>query len=173
MLIDLGWPGTFGTLLAELKRMDIPLEELRYGLVTHFHIDHAGLGQDLKDHGVPLLVLESQVEAIPLMKTWIKPQDNYNEINPYDNIQITFRESRKVLSRIGISGEIVPTPGHSPDSISVLLDNGIVFTGDLPPEMFTFIEDNPEVVSSWQLLRKLGATKVYPAHGPVRSLDGN
>ena len=32
--------------------------------------------------------------------------------------------------------------------------------------------EDPEVVhASWRLLRERGATRVYPAHGPVRSMD--
>ena len=27
---------------ANLKRMDIPLIEIKYGLASHYHIDHAG-----------------------------------------------------------------------------------------------------------------------------------
>jgi ribonuclease/clavin/mitogillin len=43
LLVDLGWPGTMGEMLANLRRMDVPLNEIRYGLATHCHIDHAGL----------------------------------------------------------------------------------------------------------------------------------
>jgi endoribonuclease LACTB2 len=42
VLVDLGWVGMMGRLRANLKRMDIPLEEIKYGLATHYHIDHAG-----------------------------------------------------------------------------------------------------------------------------------
>ena len=58
MLVDLGWPGTMGQMRANPRRMDVPLQEIRYGLVTHYHIDHAGLAQELKLAGVPPLVLE-------------------------------------------------------------------------------------------------------------------
>jgi glyoxylase-like metal-dependent hydrolase (beta-lactamase superfamily II) len=63
LLVDLGWPGRVGELLANLKRMDIALAGIRYGLATHYHIDHAGAAQDLKRLGVPLLVTEEQVHA--------------------------------------------------------------------------------------------------------------
>jgi endoribonuclease LACTB2 len=131
LLVDLGWPGTMGQLRASLKRMDVPISELRYGLATHYHIDHAGLAQELKQAGVPLLVLEVQVAAIAAMKQWTKPQDRYVAITLHDNVTIGFAESRTILAEIGMAGEIVPTPGHSPDSVSLLLDTGAVFTGDL------------------------------------------
>jgi len=168
-LVDIGWPGTLGTMKATLKRMNVPLREIRYALATHYHIDHAGLAEALKREGVPLLVLESQVDAIPLMKTWTKPSDKYVEITMHGNVTISFQESRQLLNEIGISGEILHTPGHSDDSVSLLLDDGSVFTGDLPPEAYSF--DNPVALRSWRLLRKRGATRVYPAHGPIRPLD--
>jgi len=170
MMVDLGWPGTMGTMRANLKRADVPIEEIRYGLATHYHIDHAGLAQDLKHEGVRLLVLEPQVPAIPEMKRWTKPQDHYTEISMEDNLTISFDESRAVLAGIGIPGEILHTPGHSDDSVSLLLDDGSVFTGDLTHPALVGESDAQAVTASWGLLRDRGATRIYPGHGPVRSL---
>lgn len=170
LLVDLGWPGTMGTMRANLDRMGVPLKEIRYGLATHYHIDHAGLAQNLKQAGVPLLVLETQTDAIPLMKMWTKPQDHYVDITLHDNVVISFAESRAVLHRIGIAGEILPTPGHSNDSVSLLLDDGSVFTGDLTHPSLADEENASSVAASWQLLRNRGATRVYPGHGPVRPM---
>lgn len=168
LLVDIGWPGTLGTMKANLKKMDIPLSEIRYALATHYHIDHAGLGEELKREGVPLLVLDVQETAVPLMKQWTKPHDNYVEITPNGNIVITFAQSRQLLANIGLAGEILPTPGHSDHCVSLLLDNGSVFTGDLPSERYAF--DNPTALATWKTLREQGATQVYPAHGPVYQL---
>lgn len=166
LLVDLGWPGTMGRMRAGLARMDVPLEEIRYALATHYHIDYAGLAQELKQAGVPLLVLDVQVAAIPLMKAHIKPQDPFVEITTHDNVTLTCAESRALLARIGIPGEIVPTPGHSDDSVSLLLDNGAAFTGDLTPPGRVGAEDPAVVAASWRRLRERGATRVYPGHGP-------
>jgi ribonuclease/clavin/mitogillin len=171
LLVDLGWPGTMGQMSANLRRMGVPINEIRYGLATHYHIDHAGLAQELKQAGVPLLVLDAQVSAIPIMKTWTKPRDKYMEITLHDNIIISFAESRSVLEQIGIPGEIVHTPGHSDDSVSLLLDDGSVFTGDLTHPALVGEKDAAVVSASWRQLRERGATRVYPAHGPVRPLE--
>lgn len=171
LIVDLGWPGTMGQMRANLDRMGVPLKEIRYGLATHFHIDHAGLAQEFKLAGVPLLVLEAQVPAIPLMKTWVKPADRYVDITTHDNVTIPFAESRAVLARIGIAGKILHTPGHSDDSVSLLLDDGSVFTGDLTPPALAGNEANL-VATSWRLLREAGATLVYPGHGPSGPMKG-
>ena len=169
LLVDIGWPGTLGTMKTNLKKMGIPLCEIRYALATHYHIDHAGLAEELKKEGVPLLVLDVQVDAIPIMKTWTKPGDNYVDITENGNVTISFEQSRQFLSQIGIAGEILHTPGHSDHCVSLLLDDGSVFTGDLPPEAYAF--DNPVALATWRLLRAHGATRVYPAHGPIRAMD--
>ena len=169
LLVDIGWPGTLGTMKANLARTGIPLREFHCALATHYHMDHAGLAEELKREGVPLLVLDVQVAAIPIMRTWMKPADNYVEITPHGNVVISCAESRPLLARIGIAGEILHTPGHSDDSVSLLLDGGQVFTGDLPRPAYAF--DNPVALESWRFLRENGAAQVYPAHGLIWPLD--
>lgn len=168
-LVDVGWPGSLGEMRANLERMDVPIKEIRYALATHYHIDHAGLGQEMKQAGVPLLVIDLQVAAIPLMKESAKPQDRYVEITTHDNVTISCEESRSVLEGVGIPGEIVHTPGHSDDSVSLLLDDGSAFTGDLTHPLL--LSENDAVgAASWELLRERGARRVYPGHGPVRPI---
>lgn len=169
LLVDIGWPGTLGIMKANLKRMDIPLHEIRYAFATHYHIDHAGLAEELKREGVTHLVLDVQVHAIPLMKTWTKPEDRYVDITLEGSIVIPCAQSRELLCELGIPGEILHTPGHTEHCVSLLLDDGSAFTGDLPPEAYAF--DNPVALATWKMLRERGATRIYPAHGPVRGID--
>jgi glyoxylase-like metal-dependent hydrolase (beta-lactamase superfamily II) len=170
LLVDLGWPGTFDTLRANLERKGVPLSEIRYGLATHYHMDHAGLAQELKLAGVPLLVVAGQESAIPLLKQHMKPQDRFVDITLHDNVTITTEGSRAFLAKLGIGGQVVHTPGHSDDSVSLLLDSGAAFTGDLTHPAVVTPETAAEVARSWARLRELGATTIYPGHGPVRDL---
>jgi len=170
-LLDLGWPGSMGMFRAQLQRMDVPLKEIRYGLATHYHPDHAGLAQELKLAGVPLVVIDLQESAIPQLKQWMKPADKFVDISLHDNVVISCAESRALLARIGIAGEIVHTPGHSEHCVSLLLDDDSVFTGDLTfPEFFG--DDNRDTaLASWRLLREKGATRIYPGHGSMRLME--
>jgi glyoxylase-like metal-dependent hydrolase (beta-lactamase superfamily II) len=170
LIVDLGWPNTWETMTAGLTRMDVPLRELRFGLATHYHLDHAGLAQEFKRAGVPLLVVDLQQECIPRILDHVKPADHFTEITLHDNRVITIEESRGVLASIGIAGEIVHTPGHSADSVSLLLDGGEVFTGDLTHPMFVTEAESDVTTASWQRLRDRGATRVYPGHGPIRPM---
>lgn len=172
LLVDLGWPGTMGQMRANLGRAGIPLNEIRYGLATHYHPDHAGLAQELKQAGVPLLMMDVQVARAPALATLVKPSDDYVAVTMHDNVTIRCDESREFLARLGFAGEIIHTPGHSDDSVSLLLDDGSVFTGDLTPMFLAESEEQAAVLrNSWQRLRERGATRVYPGHGSVRPLE--
>jgi ribonuclease/clavin/mitogillin len=170
LLIDVGWPGTLPRLLAMLKRKDIPLQDIGYLLITHYHPDHAGLAQEVKASGVRLIVLEQQIAAIPILKSYMKPVNPYVDITLHDSLQLTTGESRTFLKRIGIAGEIVWTPGHSDDSVTLVLDEGAAFTGDLPPPGFVAENASAIVQQSWDALRALHARMIYPGHGPVRPM---
>jgi endoribonuclease LACTB2 len=172
LLVDLGWPGMAGKLFAEIERKDIPINEIRYGFATHYHIDHAGAAQDLKNRGMKLVVTPEQLEAVPVMKQWTKPDMNYTEIATADNVVVTLEDSRAFLASIGFAGELVHTPGHSDDSVSLLLDSGEAFTGDLTPSSLA-TEDQAEVIArSWRALADRGARMIYAGHGPIRAFTG-
>ncbi|HET9785358.1 MAG TPA: MBL fold metallo-hydrolase [Terriglobales bacterium] len=166
LIVDLGWPGGMGALTAQLQRRGVALGDIQYALATHYHIDHAGCAQELKQAGVKLLVMESQRAAIAMMKQWTKPEDHYLDISLADNLDLPLAESRELLASIGLAGEIVATPGHSDDSVSLLLDSGPVFTGDLTPKMMLADDDAGRVAAaSWRRLHEMGARMVYPGHG--------
>ncbi len=171
LLIDVGWPGTLPKLLNQLKRKDIALASIKHLLITHYHPDHAGLAQELKDQGVRLIVLDSQIAAIPRLRQYIKLSYPYREIALHDNIRLRADASRSFLQGIGIEGEIISTPGHSEDSVTLILDEGLAFTGDLPLPMFATEEASALVNASWERIRAHHAKTIYPAHGPVRPLE--
>ena len=170
LLVDLGWPGMFGALKAQLDRMDIPLAEITHGLATHYHLDHAGAAQELKLAGMRLVVLDVQQRAINGMLDFAKPADRYTAITLHDNTIISCANSRAFLATLSLAGEVVHTPGHSDDSVSLLLDDGAVFTGDLTWPTFITPEEAEVTIASWALLRAKGASTVYAGHGPVRPM---
>jgi ribonuclease/clavin/mitogillin len=166
LLVDSGWPGTLPKLAAALKRKGIALDEIKHLLVTHFHPDHAGLTQELKNRGAQLILLEGQTDNIaPLEELYKAKKLVYAPIQKEGNIQLCFSDSRRFLSTLGIEGEIIPTPGHSPDSITLILDDGFAFTGDLhSPEMVPE-EQLAATQTSWDRIRQHKIKRIFPGHG--------
>ncbi|MBX3061809.1 MAG: MBL fold metallo-hydrolase [Anaerolineae bacterium] len=170
LLIDVGWSGTLAKLQHQCKRLGIPLAQIKHLLVTHYHPDHAGLAQELKQLGVKLIVVDTQQTAIPLLRTHMKPEHKYVDIDLRDNQVITLDNSRAFLSSIGIAGAIISTPGHSDDSITLILDDGAAFTGDLTNPVL-ILDPSEESGVSWDKIRAAGGKRIHPGHGPIWTLD--
>ena len=170
LLVDVGWPGTLRQLQRNCKQAGIAWADLPYLLITHYHPDHAGLAQEVKRAGVRLIVVETQVGAIPGLRAYIKPAQGYVEIDLTDNIVLSIADSRTFLAGIGIRGEILSTPGHSDDSVTLVLDEGAAFTGDLGPDWGAEDDSATLTRQSWARIRACGATTIYPGHGPARPL---
>jgi glyoxylase-like metal-dependent hydrolase (beta-lactamase superfamily II) len=170
LLIDVGMPGSLGILLANLRRKGIALDEIGYLLATHYHPDHAGIAQQLKARGVRLVVLETQRSTLTKLGSYVKPSDGFVPIATHDNLQLALAESTAFLAGIGLAGSIIATPGHSDDSVTLVLAGGEAFTGDLPPPFVVDADTAQAVDDCWTRIRALGATMVYPGHGPPRTM---
>ncbi len=79
-----------------------------------------------------------------------------------------------LLREIGIDGKIVHTPGHTQDSISLILSDGSTIVGDAAMSFMEFcqtrhrpiyVQDLEQTYQSWEKLRKHGAQVIYPSHG--------
>jgi len=165
LLVDNGWPGTLPKFLSVLKRKDVSPNEIKYLLVTHFHPDHSGLTQELKNMGASLILMETQVNFIAAMEDLYKAKKlPYHPITPEKVTILKFSDSRKFFATLDLEGEIISTPGHSDDSITLILDEGFAFTGDLP-HRFVLPEDDQTSRQSWDRIYQHKITRLFPAHG--------
>jgi len=164
LLVDCGWPGTIQKFLGVLKRKGISLKEIKYLLVTHFHPDHAGLVQELKNQGTRFILLDCQTRFIaPFREYFIPKKYPYVEIRQDDNQVLRIEDSRMFLASIGLQGEILHTPGHSDDSVTLILDEGYAFTGDLHPSFMNI--DHDVTQASWDKIHRHKIKQIFPGHG--------
>jgi len=167
LMIDTGCPDTFSQLLQSLYQHNIAITEIDYLVITHFHPGHAGLTQHLRDFGTNLIVHEYQLPYMNKLNLQFKRNQkaNFRDIVAGNNIVVTDKESRSFFKTIGIDGELLSTPGHSDDSVSLLLDNHYAFIGDLPS--LSLLEDTNDltIYDSWDILQRHNVTNIYPGHG--------
>lgn len=199
LLIDAGWYGKGKIFKKKLNLLGIKPEQIKYILLTHHHHDHVAIIQELKMlTNAKLIVHEKQ---IPYLETGVTNDRYIRQYNwvlwlidkltkPFvkykyppvsiDNSDIIINTDTNdnMLRSIGVSGKIILTPGHSSDSISVLLDSGTAYVGDLAMNMSSMkligkipfpieAEDFEQVKLSLKRLINFGGIRFYPSHGDI------
>ncbi len=171
LLVDAGMPGSLPKFKAQLKTYRLDFPAIRYVMFTHTHPDHAGIIQEIKNaSGAKLIIHEIQVTHLPELRAFAekKGESDYVPIRIEKGDLVLQTPNHSTLRDLGIPGEVIETPGHSPDSISLVLDSGMAFIGDHPPFPFMDPERDAQWSASWKKLLDSGAQVFYPAHaGPV------
>ncbi len=173
LLIDTDYAGTLTAFYRAIKEHDIKISDIDYVLATHYHPDHIGLVSDLIKQDVKLLILDTQDSYIHFSDEIFSKDKhlNYEPITTEKAAVISSEESRNILKSIGINGEIVVTTSHSKDSISLILDGGECFVGDLEPmEYLGGYEQNEELKSDWEIIMRYAPKVIYYAHANEKIL---
>ena len=167
LLIDTDYAGTLSRFFKAIKAADISIRDISYVIATHYHPDHMGIIGDLQRQGVKLVIVDVQQDSVHFSDE-IFARDKHLSYTPVDEtkaVRISCAESRGFLEDIGISGEILHTPSHSKDGISVVLDDGDCFVGDLEPiEYLAAYSTNPDLQRDWDLLMSYNPQHIYYAH---------
>jgi hydroxyacylglutathione hydrolase len=188
VLVDAGHVKCERTFIRYLKKHAIS-PDIQLIVITHVHFDHVGALKALKTRcrclvavhakeasalshgavvfppGTNLLGKMASLLGSTVGKTFMK----YPPVKP--DILVSEEMS---LSPFGVSGKIIPTPGHTANSLSVLLPSGEAFVGDLAanylpgnlgPIFPPFAENVEALLQSWENLLKAGARIICPGHG--------
>ncbi len=183
LLFDTGWAGTFPPFCHALGEVGEQLQDIRYLLISHYHPDHCGIAQEIADTGVRILALEEQRAYLHAAdEVFAKEGRTENAgsgvrsgFRPIRDVEVRFlqaEESRAfLLEELGIEGEILSTPGHSADSISLLLDSGELFVGDLNPLYELELHAGTQIARSWEMLLSKSPRIVYYGHAKAAVLE--
>jgi glyoxylase-like metal-dependent hydrolase (beta-lactamase superfamily II) len=189
IMVDTGPPGSGRTIKEWIDTLPIVPEDIQLIVLTHGHADHVGSASSVKDstgakialHEADKEMFESGTVVWPTaVSTWGKvARLLLRPLTPLfrftgDKVDIVIGDDGLALEDYGIPGRVIHTPGHTPGSVSVLLDNGDAFVGcmthnSLPfrlgPGLPIFAEDMPDLRESWRALLEQEVRMIYPAHG--------
>ena len=173
ILFDTGWAGSFPQFCRALGEAGAAVQEIRYLFISHFHPDHMGIAQEIAGCGVRIVAADVQRAHIHDADRVFAKEGNrlYLPIVDEDVRVISCGESRPLLEECGIAGEVVHTPGHSEDSISLCLDEGVLFVGDLNPLYELDIHRGTQIGDSWDKLLARNPVKVYYGHAKAAELN--
>jgi len=189
ILVDGGDPHMLARLQKGLATASIKPEEIQLILLTHGHWDHIGSTRDIKSWtGARVMLHQQDMHFLdepypsqpPGFTTWgkviiavLKLYSRFVRIPRFD-VDIVLGDEEVSLREFGIPGKVIYTPGHSWGSVSVLLETGEAFVGDLAmnmipmrfkPGLAIFGDDIQIIKKSCRDLLDSGAKMIYPAHG--------
>lgn len=126
-----------------------------------------GIISELQKLGIPLLVMDVQKNSIHFADE-IFYRDKRLDYIPIDEAKakvICCAESRDFLCDIELGGEVIHTPSHSEDSISIILDDGNCIVGDLEPiEYLEAYNNNFKLKCDWEKIMSYHLKQVLYAH---------
>ena len=173
LLVDTDWAGTLPQFFKAIKAAGIEMKAITTLLVTHYHPDHMGLAGELQRLGVRLLIADIQVPFVHASDE-IFARDKrltYRAVDENAATGFSCGESRSVLKTLGVDGEILHTPSHSEDSISLLLGDGSFLVGDLEPLAYlTGYDENPALKSDWEQIMGRHPKRILYAHANEQRL---
>lgn len=183
ILVDAGMP-LFAPVI--LDYMDqIGRDDLNLIYITHAHLDHYGSSAELRrDTGAPIAIHEADAESMSMGRTqlgqvrnlrwlskttlpWIEPLLTVEPTEPDVILQDGDR-----LDDYGVPAEVVYTPGHTPGSSVLLVDNGVAIVGDLLSASSreghvqrSYAHDWRQIVASLKKLQQYDPQVYYAGHG--------
>lgn len=194
VMIDIGYENSYTSVLDTLQKLQISPEEACYLFLTHAHDDHAGFLEEwMTNHPQTMVIAhEKAIDGLrkgqngfdggcstlgaflfcQLMALLGNSEHRYPRLRE-DHLAKIVTLNAENLTQIEskLSGKILFTPGHTEDSISLLMD-GNLFCGDaamngIPSShrITIWVEDKTEYEKSWDVMLASGAKKIYPAHG--------
>ena len=189
ILIDAGHRGREKVFAHYLRNRKIEPSQIKLIVITHVHFDHVGSLQEIKGLcKCPVAIHQKEASLLKDGVLRLPPGTNFlgkaltflgqklpTDVLAFKPVKPDILCSREVpLDDFGVHGKIIPTPGHTAGSLSVLLATGEAFVGDLAanylpfgfgPIFPPFAENGDELRSSWKRVLDEGATRIYPAHG--------
>lgn len=187
ILVDTGPVGSERVILEAMS--EIGRSELRLIFLTHAHFDHCGSSDALRRAtGAPVAVHQADAEDLfagmtrigdaqgigkigrlflPLVSHFLQPAGIRPDIKVADGDD---------LSRVGLPAAVIHTPGHTPGSSCLWVEDRLIFAGDLfsttrgPAVQHFFADDWAKVAASIWRVAALRPERIYPGHG-LRPLD--
>ena len=184
ILIDGGDPQGITKLKEGIDKASIKPEEIQLIILTHGHWDHIGSVKDIKDFtGAKVLMHHRDMHLMgdtpptqpPGFTLWgkliiaLKKRYTRSLRIPAFEVDIVVGDEEISLAEYGIPGKVIYTPGHSWGSVSVLLESGEAFVGDLAinafpirlsPGLPLFGDDIQIVKKSWKKLVDMGVRTI-------------
>ena len=187
-LIDAGTRPHRRRLVRQLRSMGV--DKLDHIILTHGHFDHVANARPIQDlfggrvvssQAAATAIAAGQSEATAGTHPWsrflwrlVQQLEKVSSYPPLPADIVVTRDNFS-LADLGLTGEVVLTPGHTAGSISLVFPElclaGDTIFGIIPGSLYPpFCADAEMLLASWQKLIHQGCPWYHPSHGQRRSL---
>jgi glyoxylase-like metal-dependent hydrolase (beta-lactamase superfamily II) len=131
LLVDSGTPGSAKRILASIARIGGTPGDLRYIVLTHWHLDHVGRSAELQRQTGAQVAIHALDAGV--LSGRERPPKGRLAMAALERLMRLERPAPDILLDGGetIAGlEVVHMPGHTEGSIVLRRDDGVLFSGD-------------------------------------------
>jgi len=186
VLVDTGISMAYSTLLRNLAYLGLKPDDLSWLILTHTHFDHCRSAARLKMEGGCRILMSGEAAgwtragytpiprgSVPATRWLARMGAAIGKRGfGYRPFEADSLSGPREFQPAGFDGiNILSTPGHSADSVSIVIDNEIALVGDtlfgkFPGKVLpVFADDIPLLITSWKKLLDTGCTIFLPGHG--------
>lgn len=193
LLVDPGSKAQWNHLTRRLDQLGVGEKAITALILTHCHFDHAENAAGVKEkYKTAIIIHRSEAEYLrkgdnpviqgttPVMKLMTdvfltRQVLQHLRYTPADYDVLV--DETYDLNNLGFSGYLLHTPGHTPGSMSIVVEDQIAIVGDtmvgtFKESMFPlFAADPRQMVKNWKKLLDTGCSTYLPAHGTERSRE--
>ena len=184
VLVDAGSHHKMKAFDRAIQKAGVSYKDIRYIVITHTHYDHViNLAEIREVSNAKIIVherekyyLESGLTPLPAGMTslgklgiWITRNFRKSKTIAIPAVPDIVINKPYIIPGFGFT--IIPTPGHSEGSISMIINDSVCFCGDAAfavsgKNLMPVTGDSKTgIISSWELLLAIGIKHFYPGHG--------
>lgn len=190
VLIDTGRKKRYGILLKNIKKLSLSKDFITDIILTHSHYDHCQNVTDLVERYCCNVIMNYHAQQFASKGYTPVPMGTNAVSSRLSKIGSVLGKGKfgykpfsasllisedTILKSISETLQLISTPGHSTDSMSVIVNNEIALVGDtlfgvIPTTVFPpYADDIPTLLHSWAKLLESNCRLFLPGHGkPIK-----
>ncbi len=186
VLIDTGMPGSEEQIIQAFKSEAIGVSDVKLIIVTHAHADHTGSVERLRGiSGAPVGIhkkdspfVQSGTSAPVVPATLIGRFMAVFSAKMNEKMNVRFDpdvlfEGTVSLADYGFPARVIPTPGHTPGSVSVITEDGDAIIGDIVARQFMMCGKASFPIFATEEAQVIASLKAILAENPRRCLSSH
>ena len=176
ILFDCGCGDTFEQIIENMAHWDLSIDDVKYCLLTHPHLDHAGAAHLLAERGITLIGSQETADAVAAGDERCCGYLYHKGFQPCQVDRIV--HNNQIFNLLGVSIKSMLFPGHTKACTAYFFDlysKQFVVSGDIIGTLFvgdfgwdgSIDFDKKAYIDSLRRFAKIDTDVMLPGHGLI------